>query len=140
MLRSLPVAEGRVPDLKGLSGWVYEQTIRYCLCQELVEIGLTPVVKEQVPLYGRIKIDLLVGNVAVEIKALGSFGKASDEKYTKYKTEVEKRGWLYCYLTRSETYKPYRLKSESIFGKEMAFFLDSEGDWPRFVKGVIRTL
>ena len=28
-LASLPVAEGREPNIKGLNGWVYEQTIHY---------------------------------------------------------------------------------------------------------------
>ncbi len=138
LLASLPIAEGREPNLKGLSGWVYEQTIRYCLYQELIAMGLTPVVKEPVPLYGRTKIDLLVGKVAIEIKALGSFGKNANEKYTRYKAEVEKRGWVYCYLTGSETYNPYRLTTESIFGKELVFFLDSEGDWSRFVREVTK--
>ncbi len=36
---SLQVTEGRKPNIKGLNGWVYEQTIRYCLCQELQSPG-----------------------------------------------------------------------------------------------------
>ncbi|OHB82607.1 MAG: hypothetical protein A3J73_05030 [Planctomycetes bacterium RIFCSPHIGHO2_02_FULL_38_41] len=28
LLASLPVAEGREPNTKGLNGWVYEQTVR----------------------------------------------------------------------------------------------------------------
>ena len=133
LLASLPVAEGREPNLTGLNGWIYEQTIHYCLCQELIALGLSPMIKEQVSLYGRTKIDLLVGRVAIEIKALGSFG-SDDIKYARYKAKVEERGWIYCYLTRRETHKPYRLKTESTFGKELAFFLDSEGDWSRFVE------
>ena len=42
---------------------------------------LYPIIEEQVPLYGRTKIDLLVSRVAVEIKALGSFGDDA-RKYT----------------------------------------------------------
>jgi len=49
--------------------------------------------KEQVPLYRRAKIDLLVGNVAVEIKAKGSFGD-DDKKYSGYLDEVRKKGWV----------------------------------------------
>jgi hypothetical protein len=137
LLAALPVAEGREPNLTGLNGWIYEQTIRYCLCQELITLGLSPIIKEQVPLHGRTKIDLLVGKLAIEIKALGSFG-GDAKKYSGYKAKVEERGWIYCYLTRSESYKPYRLETESTFRKELAFFLDSEGDWPRFVREVMK--
>lgn len=138
-LASLWVAEGREPNIKGLSGWVYEQAIRYCLLQELQSLGLTPIVSEQVPLFGRARIDLVVGRVAIEIKALGSFGNDT-EKYKKYRAKVEERGWNYFYLTRKETYNPYRLEAVSTFGEERAFFLDTEGDWVRFVREVARTL
>jgi hypothetical protein len=141
LLASLPVAEGRKPTVTGLNGWVYEQTIRYCLCQELMVLGLSTLVKEQVPLYGRIKgrikVDLLVGNVAIEIKASGSFG--DDAKYRRYRVKVEERGWVYCYLTGSETHKPYHLSTESTFGKKRAFFLNTKGDWERFVREVIKS-
>jgi hypothetical protein len=136
-LALLPVAEGREPAIKGLNGWVYEQTIRHCLSKELLALGISPIMKEQVPLYGRTKIDLLVGRAAVEIKALGSFGDDA-KKYSGYRTKVEEKGWAYCYLTRSETYHPYRLAMESAFGKERAFFLDTQGDWERFVKEVVK--
>jgi hypothetical protein len=136
-LALLPVAEGREPAISGLNGWVYEQTIRHCLSEELMTLGVSPVMKEQVPLYGRIKIDLLVGRVAVEIKALGSFGDDA-RKYSGYRSRVEDKGWTYCYLTHSETCQPYRLAAESAFGKEHAFFLDTPGDWERFVREVLR--
>jgi hypothetical protein len=137
LLASLPIAEGRKPNTKGLNGWIYEQTIRHCLFQELITQGLTPTIKEQVTLYGRTKIDLLVGRVAIEIKALGSFGDDA-RKYGEYRKRVEERGWTYCYVTRSETYKRYRSETESVFGKEHAFFLDTGGDWKRFIKEVVK--
>ncbi len=136
-LALLPVAKGREPAIKGLNGWVYEQTIRHCLSAELLTLGISPIMKEQVPLYGRAKIDLLVGRVAVEIKALGSFGDDA-RKYSGYRAKVEEKGWAYCYLTRSETYHPYRLATQSTFGKERAFFLDKRGDWERFVEEVLK--
>jgi hypothetical protein len=79
-----------------------------------------------------------VGRVAVEIKALGSFGDDA-RKYSGYRAKVEERGWTYCYLTRSETYNPYRLATTSAFGKERAFFLDTEGDWERFVREIVKS-
>jgi hypothetical protein len=136
-LASLPVAKGRKPNIHGLNGWVYEQTIRHCLAEELKMLGLSPVIEGQVSLHGRAKIDLLVGRVAVEIKAAGSFGNDA-KKYSGYRAKVEQKGWVYCYLTRGETYKPYRLATESTFGKERAFFLDTEADWGRFVRAVLK--
>ena len=139
MLASLEVAEGRKPDTKSLSGWVYEQTIRYCLSKELKALGLSPVIKEQVPLYGRVKIDLLVDKVTIEIKSRGVFSK-NTERYKRYRAKVEERGWVYFYLTRREGYAPYRSILESVFGKDKSFFLDKEGEWERFVKEVVKHL
>jgi hypothetical protein len=136
LLASLPVAEGRQPTTKGLNGWVYEQTIRHCLCEELKELRLTPSIDEQVRLYGRTKVDLLVGKVAIEIKALGIFGNDA-RKYSGYRAKAEVNGWNYFYLTRGESYRPYRVSMQSTFGKERAFFLDTEGDWERFVSEII---
>lgn len=138
-LACLLVAEGREPNTTGLTGWVYEQTIRYCLWQELLSLGLSPEVKEQVRLYGRAKIDLMVGRVAIEIKALGSFGDDT-EKYERYRAKVEEKGWKYLYLTRSETYDPYRRVAVQTFGKERTFFLDTEGDWVRFIREITKLL
>lgn len=139
LLASLPVAEGRQPTTKGLNGWVYEQTVRHCLCEELKELGLAPTIEEQVRLYGRTKVDLLVGKVAIEIKALGIFGNDA-RKYSGYRAKAEENGWIYFYLTRGESYRPYRISMQSTFGEARAFFLDTEGDWERFVSEIIRNL
>jgi hypothetical protein len=137
LLASLPVAEGRQPTTKGLNGWVYEQTIRHCLFEELKESGITPTIEEQVPLHGRTKVDMLVGKVAIEIKALGIFGNDA-RKYSGNRVKAEESGWSYFYVTRGESYSPYRAAMQSTFGKERAFFLDTPGDWERFVKEVLR--
>ena len=122
---------------KGLNGWVYEQTIRYCLCEELKKFGKAPNIKEQEQLYGRTKVDLLVGKVAIEIKSLGSFGDDA-KKYSGYRTKVEQKGWAYFYFTCGESHPPYRLATEEAFGKERTFFMDTPGDWARFVKEVLK--
>jgi hypothetical protein len=137
LLSSLSVAEGREPTTKGLTGWVYEQTIRHCLSGELREYGLTPKIEEQVPLYGRTKVDLLVDKVAIEIKALGIFGNDL-RKYSGYRLKSEEKGWSYLYVTRAESYKPYRTAMQSAFGNECAFFLDTDGEWARFISAIIR--
>jgi len=121
LLASLPVAEGREPNTKGLSGWIYEQTIRYCLSQELMTLGLCPVMEEQIPLYGRTKIDLLVGRVAVEIKALGSFGDDA-RKYSKYRAKVEERGWVYFLFDRKRDLRTLSIR-DGIRIWERAYFL-----------------
>ncbi len=91
------------------------------------------------PLHGRTKVDLLVGTVAIEIKALGIFGNAA-RKYSGYRAKAEENGWSYFYLTRGKSYAPYRVSMQSTFGEEKAFFLDTEGDWERFVSELIRNL
>lgn len=135
-LSLLAVAEGRRPSASGLNGWVFEQTIRYCLSQELDAAGLHLPIQEQVPLSGRARIAMLVGKVAIELKVRGSFG-TGDSKYDDFRLAVEKRGWGYFYLTLQEGYAPYRQSTKSTFGADRAFFLDTHGDWTRFLDAVI---
>ena len=135
-LSSLAVAEGRKPSLRGLNGWAFEQTIRYCLLKEMEAVGLHPEMEDQVPLFGRAKIDLRVGKVAIELKARGSFG-TGDSKYGEYRSVVEKCGRVYFYLTQQESHDPYKQITKSIFGPARAFFLDDKGDWARFVDAVV---
>src|SRR5689334_19076052 len=82
LLRELRVHSGREPNFSGLSGWVYEQTIQHCIRKELKEMGLVakPVL-EQVSLGGRTRVDLLIGNTAIEIKTSGLFGLHEIERY-----------------------------------------------------------
>lgn len=134
-LSSLSVAEGRKPKA-GVSGWVFEQTIRHCLAQELEAKGVHLAMKEQEGLRGRAKVDLLVGAVAVELKVMGSFGP-DDSKYKEYRTSAESKGWAYFYLAGEESYAPYRQATQSVFDVDKAFFLDTPGDWARFVDAVI---
>jgi len=137
LLGSLPVAEGRRPITKGLNGWIYEQTIRYCLCEELKELGTVPAMEEQVRLRGRVKVDMLVGKAAIEVKALGIFGNDA-QKYSGHRVNAEEKGWSYFYLTRGESYSPYRTAMQAAFGEGRAFFLDTPGDWERFVMEVLK--
>jgi hypothetical protein len=139
LLASLSVAGGREPNIQGLNGWVYEQTIHCCLSEELMKLGLSPTMIEQVSLHRKARIDLLVDRVAIEIKAGGSFGNDA-VKYRGYRFKVEEKGWEYFYLTRTETYEPYRLATVRTFGKECSFFMDTEGDWERFVREVAENI
>ena len=140
-LSLLAVAENREPTaIRGLNGWVFEQTIRYCLSRELGDAGLCPEMKDQETLRGRAKIDLLVGRVAIELKARGFFGLGDFEKYREYRKTAEEKGWVYFYLTLQEDQGSYRKATEGTFGKDRAFFLDVEGDWKRFVTAVVAIL
>jgi hypothetical protein len=106
----------------------------------LSELEIAPDIEEQVPLHGRIKVDLLLGKVAIEIKALGIFGKGDAVKYGNHRVKAQEKGWKYFYLTRGESYHPYRISMQSTFGEERAFFLDREGDWERFVSEILKNL
>lgn len=141
-LSSLDVAEGRIPNEKLVSGWVFEQVIRYFLIQELKELGKSPVVKKQEKIIGRAKLDLLVGKVAIEIKSSGSFNLKNDiDKYTRYKDIIKDREQIYIYLVGSETSARYLFEMERVFGKGKAFFLrQRKGDWERFVTEVLKNL
>lgn len=102
-------------------------------------LGIIPTVKEQEPLNGRARVDLLVDKVAIEIKSLGIF-KNDEQKYRKYREIAEGKGWSYFYLTRGESYGPYRVSMQSALGEERTFFLDTDGDWERFVNEVRRNI
>jgi hypothetical protein len=135
-LASLLVVEGRRLKIKGLNGTIYEQVIRYCLFKELHSIGLMPTMNEQRTL-DKFVIDLSINNkIDIEIKAGGIFSKDGMIKYEKYRTRIEQDGHNYFYVTRSESYKPYQLKTTLTFGQNRAFFLDKDGEWERFVEEI----
>jgi hypothetical protein len=135
-LSGLAIAKGRKPYVIGLSGWVYEQTIRACLEDELTAMSISIPMEEQVSLQGRVKIDLRVGAAAIEIKVGGFIGAKGAEKYREYRRKIEAKGWVYFYLTRKESYGPYCELSHDIFGTDRAFFMDQENNWVRFVEAI----
>jgi len=135
-LGSLPFAGDVPPILSGLNGWVFEKTIRHCLEKELAALSIKSAILEQVPLKGRARVDLLVGPAAIELKARGSFGTA-DAKYEAYRRIAEVRGWVYLYLAMQEGHPQYRSATQRTFGLDQTFFLDTPGDWERFVRKVI---
>ena len=135
-LAGVSVARGRSPAVKGLSGWVHEQTVRSCIEDELSDEIDGIDIDEQVSLHGRAKLDLVIGPVAIEIKGGGFFGASDAEKYRIYRKAVESSGKRYIYLTAHEAYKPYRDLAIDIFGDKNAFFLDSRGTWKKFIKTI----
>ena len=140
-LQTMPVARGRKPSFQGLNGWIYEQTIRSCLEDELELLGLSWLIVDQKPLQGRARVDLFVGDAtAIEIKAGGIFGDDA-EKYRKYCAIARnEKKWAYLYVTKRETHKPYYDATKEVFGLDSAFFLDEVNGWSDFVAAVVEAV
>jgi len=139
-LHALEVYCGREPHVLGLNGWVFEQTVQSCIKEELEAQQITVEIGEQVPLEGRIKADLAVGTVLIEVKRRGLLGAKDIEKYRAYRQIANASRLEYLYITGQETYQPYRNRTVQALGQENAFFLDSAGDWARFINRLVELL
>ena len=140
LLSGLPVACGHAPEIAGLHGWVFEQTVQFCLRRELKAKGLQPEFGEQVPLGGRARADLGIGRILVEIKTSGLFDIGSVEKYRRYRAAAEENGCRYLFLSAHETYKPYRDGIVGALGRENVFMLTEPRGWQGFVGTVVKEL
>ena len=124
---------------KGLSGWVFEQTIQFCLRKELTHLGLKPEVEEQVKLGNRAVGDLRVGRAVVEIKKSGLFSPDGAKRYRKHRRYAEELGCKYLFFTGVESHRPYRDAICEAIGRKHVYFLeDGTSEWVRFVKVVAR--
>ncbi len=139
-LETLEVYCGREPHVLGLSGWVFEQAVQSCIKEELEARESTVDIGEQVPLGGKIKADLAVGTVAIEVKRRGLFGAGDMEKYRAYRQMANANGLEYLYITGQESYQPYRNRTVHALGRENAFFLDTPGEWARFINRLVELL
>jgi hypothetical protein len=124
----------------GLTGWVFEQSIQDCICQELEAQNISPPTREQERLVGRAKVDLLVGSVAIEIKAHNVWDRKAAPRYQKYQSDARSKGYTYLFISGREEYLPFRELMLEALGRENAFFLDQPGDWDRFVERILREL
>lgn len=124
----------------GLTGWVFEQVVRYCLMRDLKERGIfiddENDIEEQYKLEGRKRIDFRFGKALVEVKANGSYGQDAD-KYSGYRKDARGKNMSLIYLTKSETHKPYRDSINKALNTRSVFMLSENGDWERFVDRVI---
>jgi hypothetical protein len=139
-LKRLQVFSGRSPTFTGLTGWVFEQTIQYCLRSDLEARGLSFTIEEQAKLGARGKADLLLGRVAIEVKLSGLFSEAGIATYRKYSKLAHKARLDYLYITGGERYKHYRDGVASAVGPQNVFFLDTPREWNRFVNRVVALL
>jgi hypothetical protein len=132
-LSKLSIFCGRDASFAGLGGWVFEQTIQHCIRKELSAKLIKASVDEQVSLGGRAKADLLVGSIAIEIKSGGLFGATDIDRYRKYRKAAKAKGYKYIFISREETYKPYRDAIIKALGKKNVFFLNKPGEWHRVI-------
>ena len=137
-LSKLKISGGKEPSFAGLSGWVFEQTIEHCIRSELRSKGINTLIKEQHSLGGRVKADLLIGNIAIEIKTSGIFGLSDVCRYQRYKKAAHINGYDYIFLSRGESYRPYRDGITKALGGSNVFYLDKRGAWGRFMTFLIR--
>lgn len=136
-LSEIPAFCGKDPKFTGLRGWVFEQTIQCCLRQELEHCHVKIELEEQVAFHSRIKADLRTQSAIIEIKVSGAYGRPVIEKYARYRKLASADGLAYLYLTGREAYKPYHEGMIQALGPENAFFLDTDGEWERFVRRII---
>src|SRR5208337_2532068 len=140
-LASLAFCCSASPSFGGLTGWVFEETIHHCLAKELSFLGTQAKIGSQEALEGRSKVDLVVGQrVAAEIKEKGLFDRNAADRYGRYMRSARTKGYSYLYLTREETYQPYREAIKKAVGRRNAFFLDRPGEWARFVQQIVKEL
>jgi hypothetical protein len=132
-LTRLPVYCGTKPAFGQLTGWVYEQTIQHCIRRELKAHKIKAEFTEHVRLRGKAKADLKVNNVAIEIKHDGLFDSGDAARHRDYRKAARANRWEYLYITRCESYRPYRTGITNALGTENVFFLDTKGDWKRFM-------
>lgn len=139
MLGTLNVAHGTPKNILGLSGWVFEQTIRSAIEKELSQRNIAYDFKEQVPIVSKSKVDLVVGNIAIEVKVSGFYSNV-EEKYSRYRQILEQRGLQYFYVTLYEEYAKNIQIAERIFGHDKAFVLTVPGEWERFISQLVANL
>lgn len=140
-LRSLKVCCTDEPDFAGLNGWVFEQTIQYCIRQELLSQGVRPRIEEQFNLGGRARADLKIGgNIAIEIKVAGLFSEDDILKYKKYRQMAEQQGFRYLFLSWEESHLPFRKGIARVLDAANVFYLDRSQDWKRFINGLVEFL
>ena len=141
-LKQLDVYCNRDLKIKGLNGWVLEQTIQSCIKEELSQQNIFCNFEEQYALKSRIKIDLKIDDkILIEIKVSGIYSRNTEETYMKYKKITEEKNFEYLYITLKEGYEHYRELMYKVFGKENAFFLDRDNsEWERFINRIINIL
>ena len=138
LLATLEVYSGREPNFTGLSGWVFEQTIRHCIRNELELLGVNARLIEQVTLRGSAKVDLVVGTTAIEIKTSGLFRRDEIDQQKKRQSDAAIKGLRYVFLTLRETNHRHRAGMIETLGRGNVIFLDEPGgEWERLIDIIV---
>jgi len=136
-LSELEICGDSTCNFRGLTGWIFERTIHYCLIKEFEALALTMSIQEEAPLVGRVRVDLLVGRAFIELKTAGCFSQDEVQKYARYREIANGCGQEFLFLTMAETYQPNRVALLKILGMEAVYFLDTDGDWTRLVRRLL---
>ena len=137
-LEEIEVFCGNKANFSGLIGWVFEKTVLHCIKQELKEKNVSTKIEEQVSLGGRIKADLAVGQIAIELKTGGLFGKPDVERYGRYRKAAKTAGYSrYVYLTWCETCSSYMQGLNLALDDNNVFYLEVPREWERFISTLI---
>ena len=136
LLASLKIAKSAPRKILGLDGWIFEQTVRHAIEEELKKEKIHCEPKEQEAIVGKAKVDLVFGRAAIEVKVSGFYSDVED-KYLKYRKKLEEKGLEYFYVTLYEDYQRNVEVAKRVFGMNRMFILGYEGEWERFIKELI---
>ena len=126
LLRMFKDSENKPP----ISGWVFEQIIYQCIQDEL---GDNAEIKSQVKLKKRVKVDLKVGNVFIELKTNGIYSHF--EPYREYKNEAKSQDCEYVILVLKEQ-DGWKKKTLKLLSDVDVFFLDEKDSWRQFIQRI----
>jgi hypothetical protein len=138
-----PVYYGYEPEVPGLMGWVFEQTIQHCIRRELEKMNLSAEIEEQVNITESAKIALQIGKIAIEIKPDVLSSQDDIDKCKNDQSQAKERGWRYVFLSSGET--TFQAPLIETLGKDNVILLENyddgewkpnEGEWTRFI-GII---
>jgi len=138
-----PAFYGYEPEVPGLTGWVFEQTIQHCIRRELEKMNLTAEIEEQESITESAKIALRVGKTAIEIKPSELFSHDDIVQCKNGQAQAKEKGWRYIFLSSGET--TFQTGIIEAIGKDNVIFLEkydegewkpNDGEWARFV-GII---
>jgi hypothetical protein len=121
-----------------ISGWVFEQVIYDSIKKELGNVDIQSQVRlldeegKPVPF---VKVDLMVDNIYIELKAFGLIGKRNEvfKKYNGYREKAEANGCQYFILSGKDTKNWKKVTKENM---ENVFFLDDPGGWKNFIEAL----
>jgi hypothetical protein len=142
-----PAYYGYEPEVPGLIGWVFEQTIQHCIRRELEKMSLSAEIEEQVNITESVKIALQIGKIAIEIKPNVLSSQDDIDKCKNDQAQANQRGWRYILLSSGEA--TFRTGIIEALGKDNVILLENyddgewkpnEGEWTRFIGIIVDSL